>query len=66
MSKTKQVPATCEWKRDGDGNHYVQCGDFRVDKPAQWDCDDDLYHTYNYCPYCGRKLTVAASKPTSR
>ena len=50
----------CTWKRDGDGGHYVKCGDFRVLTPGQRDWDDNGDHAFAFCPYCGGKLTVTA------
>lgn len=49
---------TCEWKRDGDGGYYVKCGDFRVIELALRDVDWETEHDFNFCPYCGGKLTV--------
>ena len=51
----------CTWKRDGDGGHYVKCGDFRVLTPGQRDWDDNGDHAFAFCPYCGGKLTVTAN-----
>jgi hypothetical protein len=52
------LPRICYWKRDGDGNYYVRCRDFRVESPAQMDSDQFTLHGYSHCPFCGGKLVV--------